>query len=337
MKKDSEKPATRPKTIRRRRTTATIGGTTQSAFANQSMSSMLAQQQANAGSSRPGRSDPESGAGKPASEPVRYCEASLNYSDESGYRPTTVAILDGRRSTVPPYEQCGFQLLQHESAVADWRDEEELATVHGPEVEALARELLDYDLSIAYPPLVRSPQTAKSSADYAPIEFVHSDFSADYRPMIEDPARPYRAFIEPLLDARGLAQTDVRGAERVAMLQFWRNIGPERPDYPIAFCDASSVDPTRVYEFVVDEYGGMPLAFETTCILPPAAGESHDWYCFPAMTTAETVAFRTYDSRCVEEGRPLWTPHSAFRDPHAGAEAPQRESLEMRVLCLWGV
>ncbi|MEM8768020.1 MAG: CmcJ/NvfI family oxidoreductase [Pseudomonadota bacterium] len=334
MNKDGQNPPTRPKTIRRRRTTASIGGTTQSAFANQSMSSVLAQQQGNAsGSSGAAAGDSQaSTAGR-----VRYCEASLNYSDETGYRPTTVEILDGRTSDVPTYERCGFQLLDHRSSVRDWRDEQELTGVHGPEVETLAQEQLGCDTAIAYPPLVRSPQTAKSSADYAPIEFVHSDYSADYRPMIEDPARPYRAFIEPLLEARGLTQADLPRAERVAVLQFWRNIGAELPDYPLAFCDASSVDPSRVYQFVVDEYGGMPLAFETTCMLPPAASEHHDWYCFPGMTTAEVVAFRTYDSRCVEEDRPLWTPHSAFRDPHAGADAPRRESLEMRVLCLWGV
>ena len=42
MKKDGPKAPNRPKKIRRRRTSATIGGTTQSAFANQSMSSVLA-------------------------------------------------------------------------------------------------------------------------------------------------------------------------------------------------------------------------------------------------------------------------------------------------------
>ena len=45
MKKDGPKAPNRPKKIRRRRTSATIGGTTQSAFANQSMSSVLAGQQ----------------------------------------------------------------------------------------------------------------------------------------------------------------------------------------------------------------------------------------------------------------------------------------------------
>ena len=48
MKKDGQKSATRPKKIRRRRTTASIGGTTQSAFANQSMSTILANQQGSA-------------------------------------------------------------------------------------------------------------------------------------------------------------------------------------------------------------------------------------------------------------------------------------------------
>jgi hypothetical protein len=49
------------------------------------------------------------------------------------------------------------------------------------------------------------------------------------------------------------------------------------------------------------------------------------------------IAFRTYDSLCEREGRPFWTPHSAFVDPNAPEAARPRESLEMRVLCLFGV
>ena len=51
----------------------------------------------------------------------------------------------------------------------------------------------------------------------------------------------------------------------------------------------------------------------------------------------EVIAFRTYDSLCEREGRPFWTPHSAFVDPNAPEAARPRESLEMRVLCLFGV
>jgi len=64
--------------------------------------------------------------------------------------------------------------------------------------------------------------------------------------------------------------------------------------------------------------------------------DDNHWYTHPALTTTEVVAFRTYDSRCAEPGKPFWTPHSAFRGPIAGNLAPRRESLEMRVLCRTG-
>ena len=267
-----------------------------------------------------------------------YCQASLNYSDAAGYQPRVVAIADGRADPeTRDFDRCGFELLQHSSAVVDWRDEQELTRVHLPECERLAADLLGAERTVAYPPLVRSPAAAQTSGDYAPIQFVHSDYSADYRPMIESPERPYRHFVGPLLAARGLTQADVAAAERVVMLQFWRNIGALLPDYPLAFCDAETVPAEQTYGFVVEEYGGMRLEFETICVTPPHEPDEHRWYTFPGMTVDEVVAFRTYDSRCAEEGRPFWTPHSAFRDPHVADPAPRRESLEMRVLCLFGV
>ena len=120
------------------------------------------------------------------------------------------------------------------------------------------------------------------------------------------------------------------------MLQFWRNIGAERPDCPFALCDAETVPRSQLYTFTVDEYAGMRLEFEVICVTPPADPEDHHWYTFPALQDDEVIAFRTYDSRCADESRPFWTPHSAFRDPLARSDAPQRESVEMRVLCLFG-
>ena len=67
-----------------------------------------------------------------------YCQASLNYSDAAGYQPRVVAIADGRADPeTRDFDRCGFELLQHSSAVVDWRDEQELTRVHGPECEKL--------------------------------------------------------------------------------------------------------------------------------------------------------------------------------------------------------
>lgn len=268
-----------------------------------------------------------------------YCEATLNYSRGDGeHEPVEVTIHDGRAALDDlEFESCGFTLLQHTSEVNDWRDEAHLEEVHGPEVDALARHLTGCDHTIVFTPIIRSPQTAREIEDYAPIELVHSDFTDDYRPMLQEAGRPYRAFLDPLLEQIGLTREDITRAKRVTLMQFWRNIGAERPDYPLAFCDADTVPRSQLYTFTVPEYGGRRLEFQTFGVKPPADPDDNHWYTFPGLTASEVVAFRTYDSQCAEEGRPFWTPHSAFRDPVAGDPAPQRESLEMRVLCLSGL
>lgn len=267
---------------------------------------------------------------------LAYCKAKLNYSTRFGRRSVSVTIRDARSADDLDFEGCGFTLREHRSEVTDWQDETHLREVHGAEIVTLARAHTGCDRVLVYAPIVRSPQSARRVADYAPIEFVHSDFTDDYRSMIQDEARPYGTFLAPLLERSGLSRGDLRGADRILMLQFWRNIGGERPDRPIAFCDARTVPRKQLTAIRVPEYGGQRLEFDTFGVRPPRRADDHHWYTFPGLTVDEVVMFRTYDSRCVEEDRPFWTPHSAFIDPNVGPDAPARASLEMRALCLFG-
>ena len=91
-----------------------------------------------------------------------YCRATLNYSTEMDYAPVEVAIHDGRAAE-PGYEEGGFERVEHASAVEDWRDAEHLAAVHAPEIERLALDFLGCDRALVYPPIVRSPATAKDA------------------------------------------------------------------------------------------------------------------------------------------------------------------------------
>lgn len=266
-----------------------------------------------------------------------YCTTTLNYGGGEAVQPVPVTIGNARQAEFLDYDQCGFTLLGHRSEVTDWQDGAHVADVHMAEIKALAFDFSGCDHALVYPPIVRSPESARQIADFAPIEFVHSDYTDDYRAMIEDPDRSYGAFLAPALETIGVRQEEIAAAERVLMLQFWRNIGAQRPDYPLALCDASSVPRSDLFSFLVPEYGGLRLEFETFGVHPPADPSAHHWYTFPDLQPDEVIAFRTYDSCCAAEGQPFWTPHSAFRDPHAGPTAPQRESVEMRVLCLFGL
>ena len=119
------------------------------------------------------------------------------------------------------------------------------------------------------------------------------------------------------------------------MLQFWRNVGPERADAPLAICDATTVPEHDLERSWVESYGGGSFGFETFGVRGDHA-DAHRWYTFPGMTKDETLLFRTYDSTLAERGEAFWTPHSAFLDPAiAPEETARRASVEMRVLCLW--
>ena len=156
-----------------------------------------------------------------------YCEAVVNYAGALGPEPTAVSIYDGRKTAYDP-ERTNFRLMSHVSRVKDWLDFDEVCAVHRPEVAELMREVTGCRVAVVYEPLIRSPQTAVKHSDYAPIESVHSDFSRNYRHMVSDPNHTYAGFLQPLLAANDLSYDDVINAQRIAVVQLWRNVGHRR-------------------------------------------------------------------------------------------------------------
>ena len=63
------------------------------------------------------------------------------------------------------------------------------------------------------------------------------------------------------------------------------------------------------------------------------AGELKRVY-FPAMRRDEALVFKVYDS--ARDGRPRFTAHTSFVDPTTPADAPPRQSIEVRTLALTG-
>jgi hypothetical protein len=264
-----------------------------------------------------------------------YADATFNYHDGSMAAPTIAPVLDARSATVD-FDRSGFTRIDHVSAVGDWHDQRQLDDVYRSEMAAFAVDFTGCDEAIAFPVISRSLEAAERVADYAPIEFVHSDFTDDYGPMVTGADRPYRAFLDPLLAERGIDRSTVTGASRLMVVQWWRNIGPIEADYPLAMCDAECVAPDRLLREMLPYYGGLRLDFEIFAVRPPADGHPDRWYTYPKMHSDEVVVLRTYDSACVADGRHFWTPHSAFRDPHV-PDGPEhrRASIEARALCVW--
>ena len=106
-----------------------------------------------------------------------FCRAALNFVsfDQQAVVTQDVDIRDGRAASLPGWEACGFELVDHPSAVRSWSDDDEIAAVHHAEVEALAERLTGCDHALVAGHIKRGPDEARQHQDLAPITFVHSD------------------------------------------------------------------------------------------------------------------------------------------------------------------
>ena len=269
-----------------------------------------------------------------------FCRATLNYLSGVGPggpadHPTEVDILDGRTAALEGWDLCGFELFEHESSIVDWGDDDQIAEVHHGEMEKLARDLTGADVALVSNHIKRSPDDARRHEQLSPIPFVHSDFAANHVDFI---GRAYREPTEAALKAlarNGVDKSAVAGARRILVLQFWRNLGPTKMDYPLAFCDARTVSIDEGRSFRVTDYAGTGVSFDALGVVEPDDSARHAWYTFPELTSREVVAFRTYDTNLVQAGMTFFTPHSAFRDPEVEVGKPARSSIELRATCLF--
>ena len=273
-----------------------------------------------------------------ATSPI-YCRASMNYTrrEADDTCAIDVDVHDARQTNLPAWTECGFQLLAHRAQVTDWNDDVEISATHYAELALLARQLTGCDHALVAGHIKRNPQQAALHADYAPIAYVHSDFAASYGAAIRDmySSDGDRDGSAAALVRAGITADVVRRASRTVILQFWRNIGPELMDQPLAFCDVRTVPASDVRAVPVLNYANSGFNFDTLAMLPPVAPRRHDWYVYPAMNAHEVVAFRTYDSDRVTVGAAFWTPHSAFHDPRVQPRQPSRSSIELRATCLF--
>lgn len=267
-----------------------------------------------------------------------FCKAPFNYIGNvmapDGDRTVAVnqTVRNGREANLPGWQACGFELMPHLSGVSDWASDQAIKDVHYDEIRHLAKLLTGCDFALVGSHIKRGPEQVKLHSDLGPISFVHSDFAASYGDLMREYYSADSAEALLSLNRSGATVADVQQSSRLMILQFWRNLGEEKMDLPLAFCDARTVAESDLRPFPVQDYAGGGFNFDT---LGVAASENHAWYTFPEMTRNEVAVFRTYDSDLVSSGQAYWTPHSAFPDPDVEPGHPGRTSIELRATCLF--
>jgi hypothetical protein len=114
---------------------------------------------------------------------------------------------------------------------------------------------------------------------------------------------------------------------RFAIVQVWRPIRLPVESFPLAICEAGSV---QFSDFVISERRYPNRIGQTYSV---KYNPDHKWYWFPRMRRDEALVFKVYDS--MKDGRARWTAHSAFDDPTAPPNATPRESIEIRTLAFF--
>jgi hypothetical protein len=210
-------------------------------------------------------------------------------------------------------DEQGFAVLRHHSEVRGFESEDEIRGIYYPETEALIRHVTGASRVFIFDHTVRR----------------HIPGSEDYREGVRQPAR--RIHVDHTARSgpqrvRDLIPEDaeelLRG--RVQIINLWRPIRGPVLDAPLALADASSV---AFEDLVPSDLVYRNRVGETYAV---KYNPRHRWFYLSRMQSDEAFLIKCYDSKT--DGRARFAPHTAFTDPTAPADAPTRESIEIRSL-----
>lgn len=268
-------------------------------------------------------------------------ESSVNYLEAMDELPVFYADkqqnnlnLGARTIRVRDARQCreqlsldreGFRLVDHPSAVENFRDPDEVQRTYRPEIERLMTGLTGARKVLVAGPVLRwgerSPESGKL-LNSRPARFVHVDYS---RKSFDDFALLH-------LQNAGVEDADRWLKGRYAAYNIWRVLTPPPQDVPLGVCEARSVrlEDAVTGMAVIDPPNGPELRFESSLY---RYNPEHRWNYFSNMRPDEALVFKAFDSdRSAVQG----CPHSAFNDPNCPADVVPRASVEIRAYAYFG-
>ncbi|WOH80391.1 CmcJ/NvfI family oxidoreductase [Bradyrhizobium sp. BEA-2-5] len=133
----------------------------------------------------------------------------------------------------------------------------------------------------------------------------------------------YAPIAGPVMAAREeqLRGNPIRAYSRLMIIQTWHALSEPPQDFPLAFCDGSSVVDTDLVESLYDRYNVR----HKTWLLHYSP--LYRWYYFPEMSAGEFLLFKGYDSDDNHNPR---SAHAAFDNRRTYPNAKPRKSIEAR-------
>jgi hypothetical protein len=212
-------------------------------------------------------------------------------------------------------EKHGFVFVEHKTQVANFFDAAELTSVYYPEVEQLIEQESGAARVVIFDHTLRSGNEAEREEKLIrePVLSAHNDYTEWSGP------NRVREFLPE--------EADDLLTRRFAIIQVWRAINQPIQANPLALADAESV---ATEDLVVAERRYPHRVGQTYRL---KYNPNHRWYYFPEMRRDEAMVFKVYDS--AKDGRARFTPHTSFNDPSSPANAPPRQSIEVRAFAFF--
>lgn len=213
----------------------------------------------------------------------------------------------------------GFTFTGHNTNVRNFYDEDEVRRVYYPEAEQLLKEVTGATKVVIFDYTLRNAGNSKPGENNIkePAKRVHNDFTAK--------SGYTRARLE--LAARGIDDIDGLLKQRFAIINVWRAIATPIQESPLAVCDAQSI---AITDLVVGDLVYRDRVGETYGV---TYNSTHKWFYFPQMHRDEALFIKCFDS--AEDGHARFAAHTAFEDPTSPANAPPRESIELRTFVFY--
>jgi hypothetical protein len=226
-----------------------------------------------------------------------------------------VTVRDARQlAPAPSLDREGFMLVRLHSA-ADPSDPRAVRDVYYREVERLVGDVTGATRVMAFDHNLRSAAIAGRDASgvQGPVRFAHNDYTEHSGP-------------QRVRDLVGGAEAEALLRGRCAVINVWKPTrGPVR-NAPLAVCAAASIQPGDLVPTDLNYRDRTGEVYSLTF------NPQHRWFYYPQMQADEAMLLKCYDS---DPGRARFTAHTAFDDPSAPADAPPRESIEVRTLAFF--
>ena len=114
---------------------------------------------------------------------------------------------------------------------------------------------------------------------------------------------------------------------RVAFYNVWKPLYRRVEELPLAMIDAQTQENGDLLRM------DLKYCERTGEIYVLRHSPKHRWYYFPLMEASQALLLKTYDS--MTDGRARFMGHTAFEDPTSRADAPKRESIEVRTMAFF--